>query len=49
MLNNQCCICKKFYTGFGNNAEPLANGRCCDKCNLKVIISRLNKYKEKAK
>jgi ABC-type polysaccharide transport system permease subunit len=36
-----CSICKKKYVGFGNNAEPINDGRCCDKCNNTVIIERL--------
>lgn len=26
---------------FGNSAWPLADGRCCDECNEKVIFARL--------
>ena len=33
-----CCICGKEYTGYGNNAEPVCSGRCCDECNTKVVI-----------
>lgn len=37
-----CSICKKEYSGWGNNAEPVNSGRCCDKCNTeKVIPARL--------
>lgn len=36
-----CCICKKAFKGYGNNAEPLAKGRCCDLCNIKVIKHRI--------
>ena len=36
-----CCICKKEYGGYGNNAEPVMTGRCCDRCNSKVIAVRL--------
>lgn len=38
----RCVLCKKEYTGYGNNAEPLAKGRCCDACNNKVIMARIN-------
>ena len=34
----KCSICKKEFTGFGNNAEPLNNGRCCDECNLSFVL-----------
>lgn len=37
----RCILCKRSYEGFGNNAEPLAKGRCCDNCNIKVILERL--------
>jgi hypothetical protein len=41
----KCVICKKDAGKFGNNAIPLAYGRCCDKCNLLVIAKRLEKLK----
>ena len=33
-----CCICKKPFDGYGNNAEPVCSGRCCDECNMKEFI-----------
>lgn len=43
-----CCICKMaipvktFPNGgtweYGNNADPVANGRCCDECDNNVVI-----------
>ena len=36
-----CCICGKEYHNYGNNAQPLADGRCCNECNKKVIGARL--------
>lgn len=42
-----CSICGKEYEGYGNNAEPINDGRCCDECNLsKVIPARLGLMKE---
>ena len=39
---SNCVICNKEYVGFGNNAEPVAQGRCCDECNCTtVIVKRL--------
>ncbi len=35
-----CSICGKPYTGYGNNAQPINDGRCCDECNAKVVIPR---------
>lgn len=37
-----CSICFRNYTGWGNNAEPINPGRCCDSCNELVIAARLN-------
>lgn len=34
----RCCICKDYYVGFGNNAQPHTPGRCCDECNATVVI-----------
>lgn len=43
----KCCICKKETGKYGNNANPLINGRCCDLCNeQKVIPFRLMKMHE---
>jgi len=33
-----CCICGEEYEGYGNNAEPYKEGRCCDKCNMQFVI-----------
>lgn len=39
---NTCCICGEHYFGFGNNAQPVKKGRCCNMCNdTKVIPARL--------
>lgn len=35
-----CSICGKSYEGYGNNAQPVNNGRYCDMCNAKVVIPR---------
>ena len=34
----KCCICKEQITGYGHNAEPVNDGKCCDKCNNEVVI-----------
>lgn len=36
-----CVICGKEFDGYGNNAEPVADGACCDSCNMLVITERL--------
>lgn len=42
-----CCICHYSYTGDGNSAYPIASGRCCDKCNNKVIKARISNLRGK--
>ncbi len=34
----KCCFCKKEYTDYGNNAEPVMDARCCNDCNEGVVI-----------
>ena len=34
----KCIICKKEYEGFGNNAQPVKYGRCCDNCNSTMVV-----------
>ena len=36
-----CCICGGLYFRWGNNAQPVEDGRCCDVCNMMVINTRL--------
>lgn len=36
-----CVICNNVYEGYGNVAQPLADGYCCDGCAGKVIQERL--------
>ena len=33
-----CIICGEEYEGYGNNALPIKEGRCCDNCNVKKVI-----------
>lgn len=33
-----CCICGEEIAGYGNNAAPYKEGKCCDACNLKFVI-----------
>lgn len=41
----KCSICRKKYEGYGNNAQPVNNGRCCDRCNtLTVVPKRMEIY-----
>ena len=37
----KCCICKgRFREGQGHNAEPVKSGRCCERCNVSVVIPK---------
>ena len=49
MINNSICsICEGLidinpFNGwaYGHNAEPVAEGRCCDNCNHDVLAARI--------
>ncbi len=34
----KCSICGKEITRYGNSIYPLEGGRCCDECNMKVVM-----------
>ena len=34
----KCSICGKNYKGYGNNAQPINDGECCDKCNFTAVV-----------
>lgn len=34
----KCVFCKREIVGYGNNAEPIRKGRCCDRCNAFVVV-----------
>jgi len=34
----QCVFCREWGEGKGNNAQPLAQGRACDPCNLTRVL-----------
>lgn len=36
-----CSICRVDYQGYGHNAQPINDGRCCSDCNQLVTIARL--------
>lgn len=48
-MKKKCCICGKEYEGWGNNAQPLAEGQCCDGCNKKVIKARIEEIYKRGK
>ena len=33
-----CSICGGAIVGFGNDAQPINDGRCCDRCNLERVL-----------
>ena len=41
----KCVICGKTIVGYGHNAWPLAKGRACDECNMRVIVARIRNIK----
>lgn len=50
----KCSICDKDIPvkeggwDSGNNAQPINDGRCCDDCNMNVVIpARLREYRER--
>lgn len=49
MIKTQTCsICQLEFTGWGNNAEPINAGRCCDDCNKGIVIpARINAMMER--
>lgn len=39
--NYTCCICKRKFSDYGNNPQPISQNpkdRCCDACNKEVVI-----------
>ena len=33
-----CSICQREFTEWGNNAWPVNTGKCCNACDIEVII-----------
>jgi hypothetical protein len=33
-----CSICGQIYKGYGNNAYPINQDRCCDQCNQEKVL-----------
>ena len=34
----KCVICGGIFEEYGNNAQPVKKGICCDNCNLTVVL-----------
>ena len=37
-VDDGCCFCGVDYGRYGNNAQPLFDGRCCNTCNTELVI-----------
>ena len=49
-MSQKCVICGETFDGYGNNAEPVKKGICCDVCNVKYVIpARINKMHDSKK
>jgi len=45
-----CVICKDLSVGYGNNAQPINNGVCCNYCNFtKVLPERMKQIEPNTK
>lgn len=45
-----CAFCHKTFDGYGNNPWPVADsGRCCDMCNLEIVVKKRVSIAEKFK
>ena len=44
-----CCLCNEEIYGYGNNPSPVKeDGKCCDKCNMGVVIpARINEARRR--
>ena len=51
MKIKKCIICHQpLDNKFGNNAEPVASGKCCNDCDQTVVIpKRISIYLNKTK
>jgi len=38
MSEKICSICQRKFAEFGNSAQPVNDGRCCNRCNDVVVI-----------
>ena len=36
-----CAMCRVQFNGYGNNAQPILDGKVCDQCNITVVIQRM--------
>ena len=36
-----CVMCRVQFRGYGNNAQPILDGKVCDECNFTVVKQRM--------
>ena len=36
-----CAMCRVQFKGYGNDAQPILDGKVCDECNITVVIQRM--------
>ena len=34
-----CSICQRYFQGFDCNAWPVNEGRCCEECDMRIVLS----------
>ena len=39
--SRHCAMCRVQFKGYGNNAQPILDGKVCDECNITVVIQRM--------
>jgi hypothetical protein len=49
MTEKICSICQNVFTEYGNNAEPVNDGRCCNRCNWAIVIPARARMMERAR
>ena len=37
-MTQTCVLCRESFIGYGNNPEPLSEGRCCNHCDEAYVI-----------
>ena len=43
-----CSICNGAIVGFGNDGQPINEGRCCDRCHVeRVAPERVRRMQER--
>jgi hypothetical protein len=48
MNENQCVLCGEVLNGEGENAYPLAQGRCCTRCSREQVLPKREQVRQEA-